>query len=216
MGHRVKKQAKDGTGDLIIFFSHIQELYTYNVRAGDSFVLDEKVRLRQLNKASRGSSSATSCGSSTSSGSNSCNSSSGSFSPTHAKGYTSLQARTGQSSSSFGGHSPRTSTAGAESSPPRRDRRSSGGEGTAAVAGSSGAHPAARNLFSSSRSKRFGEFHHSKVFHDHNKPGNWETANCDHEPREPGSGKVLFNVWFGLDNSQYLAVIYKRRHVRNS
>ncbi len=160
-----RKMVRNGV--LIIFFSRIQELYTYNVRAGDSFVLDEKVRLRQLNKASRGSSSATSCGSS---GSNSCNSSSGSFSPTHPKGYTSLQARTGQSSSSFGGHSPRTSTAGAESSPPRRDRRSSGGEGTAA--GSSGPHPAARNLFSSSRSKRFGEFHHSKVFHDHSKPGN--------------------------------------------
>ena len=37
----------------VFIYLFVQELYTYNVRDGDYFVLDEKVRLKQLNKSSR-------------------------------------------------------------------------------------------------------------------------------------------------------------------
>lgn len=142
----------------------LQELYTYNVRQGDYFVLDEKLKLRQLSKSSRGANSSSngvpnSCSSSASSSCGSFSFGGGSFSPA-PRGYTSLQARSGQQAPNFGGHSPVSSG----ESPPRRDRRSSGGNETS----SPGARPAAKNLFGhSSTRKRFGEFHHSKVFHDH-------------------------------------------------
>ena len=153
----------------------VQELYTYNVRDGDYFVLDEKVRLKQLNKSSRvarsscANSTGSSCGNSSSSNScGSCSSEGESFSPAATpKGYMSLQARAGQLVTNFGGHSP--TTAGDVSPSRRRERQSSGGSaGKGLPPRSPGPRTtAAKNLFCQSGNRRFGEFHHSKVFHDH-------------------------------------------------
>jgi hypothetical protein len=156
----------------IFSLSFFQELYTYNVREGDYFVLDEKVRLgQQLNnkssRVSRSNSTNSSCGtnSSSSSGCDSCSSDndSSSFSSpgavANSRGYTSLLARSGQPMPPFGGHSP--TAAGGDRSPARRERRHSSGSKAPPRS------PATKNLFCKSSSRRFGEFHHSKVFHDH-------------------------------------------------
>lgn len=147
-----------------------KELYTYNVREGDYFVLDEKVRLRQLNSSKTARRSNSVGNSNNSSSSDSCNSDCDSFSPAATpKGYTSLQARSGQPMPPFGGHSPGAAVPGDGSL--RRERRSSGGcRGplTPRSPGGGVRTTAAKNLFGGSGSnRRFGEFHHSKVFHDH-------------------------------------------------
>jgi len=146
-------------------------LYTYNVREGDYFVVDEKVPLKGTMRASRSNNSLI-------------------FGSPSPKGYTSLNARANSGNLNFGGHSP-TSQAPVSPQPRMRKRKTSLGRtspgrtspgrtspGRNCPARSlsfnsspSTKSPVQRNLFGSgSRNpvdKHYGEFHYSKVFRDY-------------------------------------------------
>jgi hypothetical protein len=135
-------------------------LYTYNVREGDYFVLDEKAPLKGSMKSRSDNSLIF-----------------GSPSPNQKapcpKGYTSCSARANGGSFNFGGHSPK-------SPGPRKRRTSAGSTGsispsvTRSPSFNSGTSPstkspAQRNLFGTKNAnkrnnKKYGEFHYSKVF----------------------------------------------------
>lgn len=146
-------------------------LYTYNVREGDYFVVDEKAPLKGTLRTSRSNNSLI-------------------FGSPSPKGYTSLSARSNSGNMNFGGHSPtspvprtrsrksstgstgRTSPGHRVSCPgrtspgttsPNRPHRSSSFNSSQPTKS-----PVQRNLFNSgSRNpvdKHYGEFHHSKVF----------------------------------------------------
>lgn len=135
-------------------------LYTYNVREGDYFVLDEKAPLKGTMRSSRSNNSLI-FGSPSPSQKSPC-----------PKGYTSCSARTNSGNFNFGGHSPK-------SPGPRKRRTSAGSTGSISPSVSrspslnSSSGPATkssaqRNLFgtknSNKRNNKYGEFHHSKVF----------------------------------------------------
>jgi hypothetical protein len=164
-------------------------LYTYNVREGDYFVVDEKVPLKGTMRSSKSNNSLI-------------------FGSPSPKGYTSLNARTNSGNMNFGGHTP--TSPGPVSPRPRVRRRTSAGRtsprqispGTSPGSGRvscpsrvspggtaspnsarfsrsvsfnsspSTKSPVQRNLFSSGSNnpvrKHYGEFHHSKVFREPN------------------------------------------------
>lgn len=154
---------------------HGKELYTYNVREGDYFVVDEKAQLKVLTGSPRAQSM-----------------SFGSTSPTSR--YLMSGGQQGRTSANFG-HSPtspiESSTArvrrkSSETSPlpplpelgnsNRVRRKSSGRASPGSGRVSPGVKPVksspggvARNLFGHAIERHYGEFHHSKVFHDPNK-----------------------------------------------